>query len=87
METIDFSKYAGTYSVTEAAKVAKKMANDILEVEKLEAIKWAKSIHGDKFTYEVKKGTSVDLRKLKAGERICASGVKGHHIFMTEKSV
>ncbi len=87
METIDFSKYAGTFSVTEAAEVAKKMAIDILEAEKREAVKHAQSIHGDKFTYEVKKGTRVDLRKLKAGERICASGVKGHHILMTEKTI
>jgi len=41
-------------------------------------------MHGDKYTYELKKGTRVDLRTLRDGQRICASGVKGHHVLMTE---
>ncbi len=30
-------------------------------------------------------GTSVDLRSLLVGQRICASQIKGHHILMTQK--
>lgn len=49
------------------------------------AIEHAKSIHGDSFKYEVKKGTSVDLFKLKEHQRVCASKIKGTHILMTKK--
>ena len=41
-------------------------------------------IKGDKFTYELRTGTSVDLRTLYQNQLICASGIKGHHILMTE---
>lgn len=84
-ERLDFSKYVGTYSVSEAKEVLKNMENDLLEAEKREAIRLVKEIHGDNFTYEVRKGTSVDLTKLKANQRVCASGLKGHHVLLTEK--
>jgi hypothetical protein len=82
--TVDFSKYEGTYSVEEMKGILNNMKTDILQKEKEIAIKKVKEIHGNKFTYEVKKGISVDLRKLENGQRVCACDVKGHHILMTE---
>jgi hypothetical protein len=81
---IDLSKYAGTYSLDEIKKVSESIGKDIFEAEKKQALIDVKKMHGDKYTYEFKKGTSVDLTKLKDGQRVCASGVKGHHILMTE---
>jgi len=86
METLDFSKYAGTYTLKEVDGVLANMKADILEKEKQIACKKAQEMHGNKFTYEVKKGTAVDLRKLQQGQKVCACDVKGHHILMTEKS-
>jgi hypothetical protein len=85
METIDFTKYKGTYSLSEAKEVAKKMELDIFEAEKKEALSHAESIHGSTFKYELAVGTRPDLRKLNKGQRVCASGVKGFHILMTPK--
>ena len=82
MEKVDFSKYAGSYSLSEAKEISKKMEADIFEAEKKEALADAKSKHGDGYTYELVKGTSPDLRKLSPNQRVCA-GIKGHHILMT----
>ena len=81
---IDFSKYAGSHSLEEAKEIAKKMAVDIFEAETAEALADARSKHGDGYIYELRKGTSIDLRSLKPNERVCASGIKGHHILMTK---
>ena len=83
--TLDFSKYEGTYSLDEMKIILDNMKSDILQKEKEIAIKKAKEIHGENFTYEVKKGISVDLRKLLDGQRVCFCDVKGHHILMTAK--
>ena len=40
---------------------------------------------GNTFTYKLTKGTRPNLMKLKNGQRVCASGVKGFHILMTPK--
>ena len=85
MKKFDFSKYIGTYSLEEAKEVTKKMAKEILDAKKKDAIETAKKIHGDKFTYKVRKGVSVDLTKLKSNQRVCATDLKGHHILLTEK--
>lgn len=85
MGTINFKKYKGCYSVSEAKEVSKKMAADIFETEKKKALSHAKSIHGDTFIYELAKGTRPNLLKLNKGQRVCASGVKGFHILMTPK--
>lgn len=85
METIDFTKYKGSYSLSEAKEVSKKMAVDIFEAEKKQALTHAESIHGSTFNYELAKGTRPNLTKLKNGQRVCASGVKGFHILMTPK--
>jgi hypothetical protein len=85
METIDFTKYKGSYSLSEAKEVAKKMAVDIFEAEKKQSLTRAESIHGNMFTYELVKGTRPNLMKLKNGQGVCASGVKGFHILMTPK--
>ena len=53
--------------------------------EKIEAsIERAKSIHGDKYTYEAIEGTEPDLRQLNSNQRVCAGG-NSWHILMTEK--
>lgn len=85
METIDFTKYKGSYSLSEAKEVAKKMIADIFEVEKKQALTHAESIHGNMFTYELVKGTRPNLTKLNKGQRACASRVEGFHIIMTPK--
>lgn len=85
MEKLDFSKYAGTYSLSEARQLLTTIAEDILEAHKKEAIARAKKIHGNKFNYEVRKGSVVNLTKLKAGKRVCACSLKGYHILLTEK--
>ncbi len=85
MKTINLNKYAGDYSLVEAKKVLENIKADIFEAEKLEAISHAEKLHGSGFTYELCKGTSVDLRSLNKGQQVCASGIKGHHILMTEK--
>jgi len=86
MKTLDFSKYAGTYSLAEAEEVAKKMRADIFEAEKQQEIEAVEAIHGSNFTYEICKGTSVNLQLLKQGQQVCACSIKGHHILMTEKT-
>lgn len=85
MERLDFSKYAGTYSLSEAKEILDKMNEDILEAYKKKAIAYAKKIHGNKFNYEVRKGSVVNLTKLKEGQRVCACSLKGYHILLTEK--
>lgn len=85
METLDLSKYAGTYSLAQAKEVSKQMALDILEAEKREAIKKAEAKHGDIWYYTVRKGISPDLRMLTDGQRVCSCDIKGHHILMTPK--
>jgi len=82
--TVDLSKYVGTYSLEEIQKVSESIKKDVFEAEKKQALSDAKKIHGNKYNYELKKGTSVDLTKLKHNQKVCASGVKGHHILMTE---
>ncbi len=49
-----------------------------------ESLERAKSIHGDKYTYEAVEGTEPDLRKLKKGQGVCAGG-NSWHIVLTEK--
>lgn len=83
--TLDFSKYEGTYSVEEMKIILDNMKSDIFQKEKEIAIKKSKERHGENYTYEVKKGISVDLRKLLDGQRVFACDVKGHHILMTPK--
>ena len=85
MVTLKFANYAGTYTVAEAKELTKKLTKEILDAEKKADIDRIKSKYGDKYTYEVKKGVRIDLTKLKAGEKVCASFIKGHHIFMIEK--
>jgi hypothetical protein len=85
METIDFTKYKGSFSLSEAKEIAVQMIADIFEVEKKQALTHAESIHGNTFTYKLTKGTRPNLMKLKNGQRVCASGVKGFHILMTPK--
>lgn len=85
METIDFTKYKGSFSLSEAKEIAVQMIADIFEVEKKQALTHAESIHGNTFTYKLTKGTRPNLLKLKNGQRVCASGVKGFHILMTPK--
>lgn len=84
METMDFSKYVGTYTVEEAKEISKQMAKEILEAKKREAIRLAREKFGNNFNYEVKRGVSVDLTKLKEGQKVCSCDVKGHHLLMTE---
>lgn len=43
-----------------------------------------KSIHGDKYTYEHRKGDRPDLRLLEDNQKVCASELEGYHIVMTE---
>ena len=83
--TLDFSKYEGTYSAEEMKSVLDNMKSDIFQKEKEIAIKKLKEIHGENFTYEVKKGTWVDLRKLLDGQRVFACDIKVHHVLMTPK--
>lgn len=85
MITIDLSKYAGTYSISEARVISRKIQIDIFEARKQEDLTLARNIYGENRTYELKKGVSVDLRKLNPNERVCASSIKGYHILMTEK--
>ena len=85
MGTIIFKKYKGSYSLSEAKEVSKKMAADIFEVEKKQALTHAESIHGNTFNYELAKGTRPNVTKLNKGQRVCASKVKGFHILMTPK--
>lgn len=82
---LDFSKYAGTYSLKEAQDILNKMKQDVFEAEKKEDLKHAESIHGPTYSYELKKGTSVNLTKLDSNQRVCASSIKGYHILMTKK--
>jgi hypothetical protein len=84
METFDFSKYVGTYTVEEAKQVCKQMEKEILEARKREAIKKAHEKFGNNFNYEVKRGVSIDVTKLKDGQKVCRCDVKGHYILMTE---
>jgi|JI9StandDraft_1071089.scaffolds.fasta_scaffold85358_1 hypothetical protein len=85
METIDFTKYKGSFSLSEAKEIATQMIADIFEAEKKQALTHAESIHGNTFTYKLTKGTRPNLMKLKNGQGVCASGVKGFHILMTPK--
>lgn len=85
MKTINFTKYSGYYSLSEAKEIAKKMAVDIFELEKEQAISSAELKHGKMFIYELVKGTRPDLTKLKKGQRVCNSELKGFHILMTPK--
>ncbi len=85
MGTITLKKYKGSYSLSEAKEVSKKIAADIFEVEKKQALTHAESIHGNTFTYKLARGTRPNLMKLKNGQGVCASGVKGFHILMTPK--
>jgi uncharacterized membrane-anchored protein len=85
METIDFTKYKGSFSLSEAKEIATQMIADIFEAEKKQALNHAESIHGNTFTYKLTKGTRPNLMKLKNGQGVCASGVKGFHILMTPK--
>ncbi len=85
METLNFGQYVGTWSLDEAKKIAKLMETDILEAEKKQAIITTEEKHGTGYTYEVRKGTRVDLTKLKRGQEVCACMVKGHHMLMTKK--
>lgn len=85
MEKLDFSKYSGSYNLNEIQKVLDEMEIDILNKKKEIACKKAQEIHGDNYFYSVKKGVSVDLRKLEKNQRICGCIIKGHHILMTEK--
>jgi len=55
------------------------------EQEIEQAIILAKANHGKDYDYEVRKGTSVDLRKLTHKQEVCACNIKGHHILMTYK--
>lgn len=82
---LDFSKYAGTYSVKEAGVLLAKMKQEVFEAEKEQDLKHAESIHGSDYTYELRKGSMVNLTKLKLNnnERICESSIKGYHILMT----
>lgn len=59
--------------------------NEVKQNKMDEDLEQAKEIHGDKFTYQHAKGTSIDLRKLAPNQRVCASKIKGHHIIMTER--
>lgn len=85
MEKLNFSKYAGEYSLYEAEQLLITISEDILEARKKKAIAYAKKIHGNKFNYEVRKGSVVNLSKLKEGQRVCACSLKGYHILLTEK--
>ena len=85
METIDFTKYKGSFSLSEAKEIATQMIVDIFEIEKKQALSHAESIHGNTFTYKLTKGTRPNLMKLKNGQRVCASKVEGFHILMTPK--
>jgi hypothetical protein len=85
MKTLDFSKYAGTYSLKEAEGILNSMKLDVFKAKEEEELERMKVIHGDKFIYELREGTSIDLRNLKDNMRICASNIKGHHILMIEK--
>jgi len=82
---LDFSKYTGTYSIKEAGVLLAKMKEEVFEAEKEQDLKHAESIHGSGYTYELKKGSRVDLTKLENNQRICASHIKGYHILMTKK--
>lgn len=82
---LDFSKYVGTYSLKEASKILASMKQDVFEAEKEHDLKYAESIHGPGYKYELKKGTKVDLTKLDPKQRVCASAIRGYHILMTEK--
>lgn len=82
---LDFSKYAGTYSVKEAEVILAKMKQDVFEAEKEQDLKHSESIHGPGYTYELKKGGRVDLTKLDKNQRVCASHIKGYHTLMTKK--
>ena len=53
--------------------------------EKKEAVKRAKEIHGDSFSYRLRRKSFVDLTKLKNNQSVCAAGMKGYHILLTEK--
>ena len=85
MSTIDLSKYAGSYSVEEAREVSKRIGEDIFSAQVKDELENARQIHGDNYTYELKKGIRIDLKFLHENERVCASSIKGHHILMTEK--
>jgi hypothetical protein len=82
---LDFSKYTGTYSIKEAEGILAKMKQEVFEAEKEQDLKYIESIHGPDYTYELKKGSKVNLTKLDKNQRICASHIKGYHILMTKK--
>ena len=44
-----------------------------------------RAIHGDKYTYERREGTEVDLTELDPNQRVCAGGT-GWHVLMTKKA-
>lgn len=44
-------------------------------------------IHGDMYEYKLKKGTRIDLGKLKDNQRVCASQIKGYHTLLTLRTV
>lgn len=50
-------------------------------------IKLAQEKWGDVFTYEHVKGVRPNLSKLKKGQSVCASRLKGYYIVMTPKEV
>ncbi len=58
--------------------------NEVRQNKMAEDLDHAKSIHGEGYTYEHRKGTAVDLSKLKNNQKVCASKIKGHHILLTE---
>ena len=49
------------------------------------AIKKAKDAYGDSFEYEIKKGNSLYVCKLKENQKICCSGLPNRYILMTKK--
>lgn len=85
-EALDFKKSRLRERLRLRTHQREDLDKQIAELEAKEAIEHAKSIHGDNYTYELKKGTKIDLSTLNSNQRICASGVKGHHILMTENN-
>lgn len=82
----DFAKFCFNdwMSAHERNEIAKPTQDLYKKFTTEEAIKRAKSIHGDGYTYERREGTEVDLTQLKKGQSVCAGG-NGWHILMTEK--
>jgi len=87
MKNLDFTKYAGTYSLQEAKELADKMKAEILELEKQADLERTMEIHPN-FTAELvvhpKKG-GIDLSKLSENQRVCSSRIKGYYTLLTQK--